>query len=55
MTKIASMWGRSNPTLRFVNDPSNFNSTYNAFPILQEEFITAMPFIMMQKQKAEIL
>ncbi|MCF2220949.1 MULTISPECIES: metalloprotease [Chryseobacterium] len=30
MTKIASMWGRSNPTLRFVNDPSNFNSTYNA-------------------------
>lgn len=30
MTKIASMCGRSNPTLRFVNDPSNFNSTYNA-------------------------
>lgn len=30
MTKIASMWGRSNPTLRFVDDPSNFNSTYNA-------------------------
>lgn len=30
MTKIASMWGRSNPTLRFVNDPSNPNSTYNA-------------------------
>lgn len=30
MTKIASIWGRSNPTLRFVNDPSNFNSTYNA-------------------------
>lgn len=30
MTKIASMWGRSNPTLRFVSDPSNFNSTYNA-------------------------
>lgn len=30
MTKIASMWGRSNPTLRFVTDPSNFNSTYNA-------------------------
>ncbi|WP_294300896.1 metalloprotease [uncultured Chryseobacterium sp.] len=30
MTKIASMWGRSNPTLRFVNDPSNYNSTYNA-------------------------
>lgn len=30
MTKIASLWGRSNPTLRFVNDPSNFNSTYNA-------------------------
>lgn len=30
MTKIASMWGRSTPTLRFVNDPSNFNSTYNA-------------------------
>ena len=30
MTQIASMWGRSNPTLRFVNDPSNFNSTYNA-------------------------
>lgn len=30
MTKIASMWGRSNPTLRFVNDPTNFNSTYNA-------------------------
>jgi len=30
MTKIASMWGRSNPTLRFVNDPSNFNTTYNA-------------------------
>ncbi|SDI71995.1 neutral zinc metallopeptidase [Chryseobacterium jejuense] len=30
MTKIASLWGRSNPTLRFVNDASNFNSTYNA-------------------------
>lgn len=30
MTKIASLWGRSNPTLRFVNDPSNYNSTYNA-------------------------
>lgn len=30
MTKIAGMWGRSNPTLRFVNDPSNYNSTYNA-------------------------
>lgn len=30
MTKIASMWGRSNPMLRFVNDPSNYNSTYNA-------------------------
>ncbi|SDI30343.1 hypothetical protein SAMN05421846_10669 [Chryseobacterium taeanense] len=30
MTNIASMWGRSKPTLRFVNDPSNYNSTYNA-------------------------
>ncbi|MDR6546056.1 hypothetical protein J2810_002107 [Chryseobacterium rhizosphaerae] len=30
MTKIASLWGRSNPTLRFVDDPSNYNSTYNA-------------------------
>ena len=30
MTKIAGMWGRSNPTLRFVNDPSNYSSTYNA-------------------------
>ncbi|MBB4807283.1 hypothetical protein HNP38_002587 [Chryseobacterium defluvii] len=30
MTKIASLWGRSNPTLRFVDDPSSFNSTYNA-------------------------
>lgn len=30
MTKIASLWGRSNPTLRFVNDPSSPNSTYNA-------------------------
>ncbi|SIQ09783.1 hypothetical protein SAMN05880574_105127 [Chryseobacterium sp. RU37D] len=30
MTKIASMWGKSNPILRFVNDPSNLNSTYNA-------------------------
>ncbi|CAM2790368.1 metalloprotease [Chryseobacterium flavum] len=30
MTKIASLWGRSNPTLRFVDDPSNFGSTYNA-------------------------
>ncbi|MDR6159270.1 putative metalloprotease [Chryseobacterium sp. SLBN-27] len=30
MTKIASLWERSNPTLRFVNDPSNYNSTYNA-------------------------
>ncbi|MDQ1098352.1 MULTISPECIES: metalloprotease [Chryseobacterium] len=30
MTKIASLWGRSNPTLRFVDDPSNPNSTYNA-------------------------
>ncbi|MEC3876996.1 neutral zinc metallopeptidase [Chryseobacterium salviniae] len=30
MTKIAGLWGRSNPVLRFVNDPSNYNSTYNA-------------------------
>lgn len=30
MTKIASLWGRSNPTLRFVYDPYNYNSTYNA-------------------------
>ena len=30
MTKIASLWGRTNPTLRFVDDPSNPNSTYNA-------------------------
>lgn len=30
MTKIAGLWGRSNPTLRFVNDPSNYGSTYNA-------------------------
>jgi len=30
MTKIASLWGRANPTLRFVEDPSNSNSTYNA-------------------------
>lgn len=30
MTKIAGLWGKSNPTLRFVDDPSNFNSTYNA-------------------------
>lgn len=30
MTKIASLWGRTAPTLRFVNDPSNPNSTYNA-------------------------
>ncbi len=30
MTRIAGLWGRSNPTLRFVDDPSNFNSTYNA-------------------------
>ncbi|KMQ69647.1 metalloprotease [Chryseobacterium sp. FH2] len=30
MTKIASLWGRSNPTLRFVDDASNPNSTYNA-------------------------
>lgn len=30
MTKNATMWGRSTPTLRFVNDASNPNSTYNA-------------------------
>jgi hypothetical protein len=30
MSKIAGMWGRTAPTLRFVNDPSNPNSTYNA-------------------------
>ncbi|WP_100076260.1 metalloprotease [Chryseobacterium camelliae] len=30
MTKIASLWGRNNPTLRFVDDPSSPNSTYNA-------------------------
>lgn len=30
MNKIANMWGRSTPTLRFVDDPSNFNSTDNA-------------------------
>ncbi len=28
--KIAGLWGRSAPTLRFVSDPSNQNSTYNA-------------------------
>lgn len=30
LTKIASMWGNSSPVLRFVDDPVNFNSTYNA-------------------------
>lgn len=30
MSTIAGMWGRTAPTLRFVNDPSNPNSTYNA-------------------------
>lgn len=30
MTTIAGLWGRTAPTLRFVNDPSNPNSTYNA-------------------------
>lgn len=30
MNAIAGMWGRTAPTLRFVNDPSNPNSTYNA-------------------------
>ncbi|MDR2237476.1 MAG: metalloprotease [Chryseobacterium sp.] len=30
MTKIAGLWGKTSPTLRFVDDPSNFNSTYNA-------------------------
>lgn len=30
MSTIAGMWGRTTPTLRFVNDPSNPNSTYNA-------------------------
>lgn len=30
MTKIASLFGRSNPLLRFVSDANNQNSTYNA-------------------------
>ncbi|KQT24595.1 metalloprotease [Chryseobacterium sp. Leaf405] len=30
MTQIAGLWGRTSPTLRFVNDPSSPNSTYNA-------------------------
>ncbi|RNA61145.1 metalloprotease [Chryseobacterium nematophagum] len=30
MNTIASLWGRSAPLLRFVNDPYNYNSTYNA-------------------------
>lgn len=30
MTKISSLWGRSAPTLRFVDDPTNPGSTYNA-------------------------
>jgi len=30
MTNIAGMWGRTAPTLRFVNDPTSPNSTYNA-------------------------
>lgn len=29
-SKISAMWGRSKPLLRFVNDASNPNSTYNA-------------------------
>lgn len=53
MTKIASLWGRSNPTLRFVNDPSNPNSTYNAISYSTERFIMAMRFMPMQKTKAE--
>lgn len=55
MTKIASLWGRSNPTLRFVNDPSNYNSTYNAISYSTGKFITAMPFIMTPNQKAATL
>ncbi|MCW3160810.1 neutral zinc metallopeptidase [Chryseobacterium oryctis] len=30
MTKIAGLWGRTAPTLRFVNDATSPNSTYNA-------------------------
>ncbi|WP_419869450.1 neutral zinc metallopeptidase [Chryseobacterium sp. CT-SW4] len=30
MSKNAAMWGRSAPLLRFVDDPSNPSSTYNA-------------------------
>ena len=30
MAAIASMWGRTKPILKFVNDTSNPNSTYNA-------------------------
>ena len=30
MSKIAGIWGRTSPTLRFVNDPTSPNSTYNA-------------------------
>ncbi len=30
ISNIAKMWGRSSPVLRFVYDPNNPNSTYNA-------------------------
>src|SRR5699024_2029667 len=30
IANIAGMWGMSTPTLRFVEDPSNPGSTYNA-------------------------
>uniref|UniRef100_A0AC34GMY8 Metalloprotease n=1 Tax=Panagrolaimus sp. ES5 TaxID=591445 RepID=A0AC34GMY8_9BILA len=31
MSKNASLWGLTPPVLRFVDDPSNSSSTYNAF------------------------
>jgi hypothetical protein len=55
MTKIASMWGRSNPTLRFVNDPSNFNSTYNAISYSTGKIYYGYAIYYDAKAKAEIL
>ncbi len=55
MTKIASMWGRSNPVLQFVMIHPISTLPTTPFLMVMEESTMAMLFIMMQKQKVAIL
>jgi hypothetical protein len=53
--KNASLWGLSTPTLRFVDDPSNPSSTYNAISYSTGKIYYGYASIRMQKQKVLII